>query len=71
MSDVVNADDTPRQRNVTGRPSGHLRGNLGVPAIVLMVVAAAAPLSTIGGNVPIGMVLGNTTGIPSRSWSRA
>jgi amino acid transporter len=35
-----------------------------VPAIVLMVVAAAAPLSTIGGNVPIGMVLGNTTGIP-------
>src|SRR6185312_10025773 len=35
-----------------------------VPAIVLMVVAAAAPLSTIGGNVPIGMVLGDTTGIP-------
>jgi amino acid transporter len=29
-----------------------------------MVVAAAAPLSTIGGNVPIGMALGDTSGMP-------
>ncbi|MCV7226595.1 APC family permease [Mycolicibacterium komossense] len=64
MSDVVNADDIcSGEKSPDGR-AGKLRGNLGVPAIVLMVVAAAAPLSTIGGNVPIGMVLGNTTGIP-------
>lgn len=64
MSDVVNADDTRASAASPDAQSGKLRGNLGVPAIVLMVVAAAAPLSTIGGNVPIGMVLGNTTGIP-------
>ena len=64
MSDVANADDThARETSQEARPA-KLRGNLGVPAIVLMVVAAAAPLSTIGGNVPIAMVLGNTTGIP-------
>ncbi|WKG00846.1 APC family permease [Mycolicibacterium sp. HK-90] len=64
MSQVVDADDTRRRETSSdGRPA-KLRGSLGVPAIVLMVVAAAAPLSTIGGNVPIAMVLGNTTGIP-------
>ncbi|MDV3127030.1 APC family permease [Mycobacterium sp. 21AC1] len=64
MSDVVNADDTGARETSSEGRAGKLRGNLGVPAIVLMVVAAAAPLSTIGGNVPIGMVLGETTGIP-------
>lgn len=64
MSDVVNADAARAREMPPDGRSGKLRGNLGVPAIVLMVVAAAAPLSTIGGNVPIGMVLGNTTGIP-------
>lgn len=48
----------------TTSPSTHLHGNLGTASIVLMVVAAAAPLSTIGGNVPIGMALGKTTGMP-------
>lgn len=65
MSEVVDADAS---RDPQFLPEGHagakLRGDLGVPAIVLMVVAAAAPLSTIGGNVPIGMILGGTTGIP-------
>ena len=63
MSEVVNEDDRPSSATPEGR-RGHLRGNLGVPAIVLMVVAAAAPLSTIGGNVPIGMALGDTSGMP-------
>jgi amino acid transporter len=64
MSQVVDADNTrSRDTSPDGR-AAKLRGNLGVPAIVLMVVAAAAPLSTIGGNVPIAMVLGKTTGIP-------
>ncbi|MBU8808235.1 APC family permease [Mycolicibacterium goodii] len=62
MSEVV--DDRPGREAPRGGGNEKLRGNLGIPAIVLMVVAAAAPLSTIGGNVPIGMALGNTTGIP-------
>ncbi|WP_395308058.1 APC family permease [Mycobacterium sp. AMU20-3851] len=63
MTEAVNAGEKP---SGTKPPDtrGHLRGNLGVPAIVLMVVAAAAPLSTVGGNVPIAMALGDTTGIP-------
>jgi amino acid transporter len=63
VSEVVNEGDTPASTTAEGRKT-HLRGNLGVPAIVLMVVAAAAPLSTIGGNVPIGMALGDSTGMP-------
>ncbi|CDO27965.1 amino acid permease [Mycobacterium vulneris] len=64
MTEVVNAGHTPApETSSAGRPA-KLRGRLGVPAIVLMVVAASAPLSTIGGNVPIAMALGNTTGIP-------
>jgi amino acid transporter len=64
MAEVANADGTRDSESSPEGRRGHLRGNLGVPSIVLMVVAAAAPLSTIGGNVPIAMVLGNTTGIP-------
>jgi amino acid transporter len=64
MSDVVNEDDRPRSATPSGGRGTHLRGHLGVPAIVLMVVAAAAPLSTIGGNVPIGIALGDSTGMP-------
>ncbi|CRZ15943.1 APC family permease [Mycolicibacterium neworleansense] len=64
MTEVVNAGQKPApDTSSDGRPP-KLRGHLGVPAIVLMVVAASAPLSTIGGNVPIAMALGNTTGIP-------
>ncbi len=37
------------------RPRAQLRGNLGVPSIVFMVVAAAAPLGVIGGVVPLGI----------------
>ncbi|KRD16916.1 amino acid permease [Mycobacterium sp. Root265] len=63
MSETVNTGDTRSGAKPPGT-RGHLRGNLGVPAIVLMVVAAAAPLSTVGGNVPIAMALGDSTGIP-------
>lgn len=41
-----------------------LRGNLGVGAIVFMVLAAAAPLTVIGGNVPLSIGLGNGAGAP-------
>jgi amino acid transporter len=40
-------------------------GNLGVPGIVFIVAAAAAPLSVIGSGVPLGLVLGNGVGFPA------
>jgi amino acid transporter len=43
---------------------GRLSGTLGTGAIVLMVVAAAAPLTIIGGVTPIGFLLGNGVGFP-------
>ncbi|OLO99120.1 amino acid permease [Mycolicibacterium porcinum] len=64
MTEVVNAGHQPAPDTSPAGSPAKLRGHLGVPAIVLMVVAASAPLSTIGGNVPIAMALGNTTGIP-------
>ncbi|WP_231916113.1 APC family permease [Microbacterium karelineae] len=42
-----------------------LSGSLGVGAIVLMVVAAASPLTVIGGAAPLGVLLGNGVGFPS------
>ena len=42
-----------------------LSGSLGVPAIVFMVVAAAAPLTVIAGVVPIGFAYGNGAGFPA------
>ncbi|CAJ1581798.1 APC family permease [[Mycobacterium] wendilense] len=41
-----------------------LQGKLGPVAIVFMVVAAAAPLTVIGGNMPLAMGLGNGAGAP-------
>src|SRR6478736_926193 len=46
-------------------PERRLRGNLGVPSIVFMVVAAAAPLGVIGGVVPLGIAGGNGAGFPA------
>ncbi|SFE54051.1 APC family permease [Blastococcus tunisiensis] len=42
-----------------------LSGSLGVGAIVLMVVAAAAPLTVVAGSVPIGIAVGNGAGYPA------
>lgn len=53
------AEPTPLREN------RRLRGRLGAGAIVLMVIAAAAPLSVIGGQVPLGFILGNGVGMPS------
>jgi amino acid transporter len=43
----------------------YLRGNLGVKAIVFMVVAAAAPLTTVGGGFPVQFIVGNGPGMPA------
>ncbi|MFF1448121.1 APC family permease [Streptomyces sp. NPDC058274] len=42
-----------------------LRGSLGTASIVLMVLAAAAPLSVVGGSVPLGIALGNGAAFPT------
>ncbi len=41
-----------------------LHGKLGPVGVVFMVVAAAAPLTVIGGNMPLAMGLGNGAGAP-------
>jgi len=41
-----------------------LRGNLGAVAVTFMVIAAAAPLTVVGGLVPIGYLVGNGIGFP-------
>lgn len=45
-------------------PGRGLDGQLGTGAIVFMVIAAAAPLTVIGGNVPIATGAGNGPGAP-------
>lgn len=45
-------------------PTAQLSGRLGPVAIAFMVVAAAAPLTVIGGNMPLAMGLGNGPGAP-------
>ncbi|MFT4212991.1 MAG: APC family permease [Microbacterium sp.] len=42
-----------------------LTGSLGVTAIIFMVVAAASPLTVVGGAAPLGILLGNGVGFPS------
>jgi amino acid transporter len=41
-----------------------LRGRLSTPKIVLLVIAAAAPLAAVVGTVPLAFVLGNGVGMP-------
>lgn len=47
-----------------GTATGGLTGTLGPIAIVFMVVAAAAPLTVVGGGTPVGIMLGNGAGFP-------
>ena len=42
-----------------------LKGSLGVTAIVFMVVAAASPLTVVGGATPLGILIGNGVGFPA------
>ncbi|MFD0448283.1 hypothetical protein ACFQ10_47575 [Streptomyces indonesiensis] len=45
----------------------NLSGRLGTGAIVFMVIAAAAPLTVVGGNVPLAIAGGPGAGAPSAS----
>lgn len=48
----------------TAAHTGRLSGRLGTGAIVFMVIAAAAPLTVVGGNVPLAVAGGNGVGAP-------
>jgi amino acid transporter len=50
--------------NATSTRGERLSGHLGAVGVVFMVVAAAAPLTVIGGNFPLAMGLGNGAGAP-------
>ena len=50
---------------VVTSPVRSLTGKLGTTSIVFMVVAAAAPLTVLGGAAPLGMLLGNGVGFPA------
>lgn len=52
---------TPAQRE---EKAGDLRGRLGTGSIVFMVIAAAAPLTVVGGNVPLAVAGGPGAGAP-------
>ena len=54
--------DAPR---ADGDPRRSLSGNLGTFSLVFMVIAAAAPLTVVGGTVPISFILGNGLGVPA------
>lgn len=58
MTETVSHDTPPET-------SRKLQGTLGVPAIVFMVVAAAAPLSVLGSTTGLGFLIGNGVGFPS------
>ncbi|WP_432515444.1 APC family permease, partial [Kineococcus sp. SYSU DK001] len=42
-----------------------MRGSIGVPGIVFLVVASAAPLTAIGGALPVMLAIGNGPATPS------
>src|SRR5690349_23573224 len=63
MSETTTTPEALAERSPT--PVRQLKGNLGVAAIVFMVVAAAAPLGVIGGVVPLGLASGNGAGFPA------
>lgn len=46
-------------------PGTHLTGRLGVFSLIFIVVAAAAPLTVIGGNVALTVASGNGVGAPT------
>ena len=63
MSQVTHIPDAP----VTGRNGNHQlkRGAIGVVGILFFVLSAQAPLTGIGGALPLAVALGNGAGAPA------
>lgn len=55
---------TTTSRSAGTEGDRNLRGNLGAVSVTFMVIAAAAPLTVVGGLVPIGYLVGNGIGFP-------
>lgn len=60
----TNSSDGPDSGSAQPDQGRRLSGRLGTGAIVFMVIAAAAPLTVIGGNVPLAIAGGNGVGAP-------
>jgi amino acid transporter len=58
---VADQSSTPAHAADSGRT---LRGSIGVAGIVFLVVAAAAPLTTVGGALPVMLGISNGPGVP-------
>lgn len=55
----------PSTTPVPSTDTGHtLRGSIGIAGIVFLVVAAAAPLTAIGGALPVMLAISNGPGVP-------
>ena len=61
LSSAAPATAAPPADDATGQG---LRGSIGVVGIVFLVVAAAAPLTAIGGALPVMLAIGNGAGNP-------
>jgi len=61
LSPAAPATAAPPAQDATGQG---LRGSIGVVGIVFLVVAAAAPLTAIGGALPVMLAIGNGAGNP-------
>ncbi|AXK37893.1 APC family permease [Streptomyces armeniacus] len=57
-------DTSTEESAGTAATPANLTGRLGTGAIVFMVVAAAAPLTVVGGNVPLAIASGPGAGAP-------
>jgi amino acid transporter len=65
MTDSPVASPGGSTASATAPDDGHrLSNSLGVTSIVFMVVAAAAPLTVVGGVMPLGFSIGNGLGFP-------
>ena len=62
---VTKAPESAAPAAAAGTQERSLTGSLGVTAIVMMVVAAAAPLTVVGGAAPLGILLGDGVGFPA------
>lgn len=62
---TMTTSPSPARAGTANADTRKLKGSLGTGAIVFMVVAAAAPLTVIGGATPLGFLLGNGAGFPS------
>jgi amino acid transporter len=53
------------QKTTEPGSAGRLTGKLGATAVTFMVIAAAAPLTVVGGLMPVGFLIGNGEGFPA------